>query len=128
MNEPVNNTVTMAVDTKKYGIRIHKALFRQLDEPKYIQLLVNPVEGMVAIQTIEKEMSGGQTHRIVEKRMQSENSYEIYSRSFIRKLREVEPSIEDGRAYRLSGKMIPSMKMAVFSLKTLTRMDRQVPL
>ena len=42
-----------------------------------------------------------QTHRIVEKRMHSENSYEIYSRPFIRKLREVEPGIEDGGAYRL---------------------------
>ena len=70
-------------------------------------------------------MSGGQTHRIVEKRMHSENSYEIYSRPFIRKLREVEPRIEDEGAYRLTGSMIPSLKVAVFSLKTLQRMDRQ---
>ena len=66
----------------------------------------------------------GQTHRIVEKRMHSENSYEIYSRPFIRKLREVEPGIEDGGAYRLTGSVIPSLKVAVFSLKTLQRMDR----
>lgn len=117
-------TVTMAVDTKKYGIRIHKALFRRLGEPKHIQLLVNPSEGIVAIQTIEKELCGGYSHRIVEKRMQSERSYEIYSRPFIRKLREVEPSIEDGGAYRLTGSFIPSHKTAVFSLKTLQRMDR----
>ena len=70
MGDSSNITVTMAVDTKKYGIRIHKSLFRQLGEPKHIQLLVNPNEGVVAIQTIEKEMSGGQSHRIVEKRMQ----------------------------------------------------------
>jgi len=56
--------------------------------------------------------------------MQSENSYEIYSRPFIRKLREVEPGIEDGGAYRLTGSVIPSLKVAVFSLKTLQRMDR----
>ena len=124
MSEVSNANVTMSVDTKRYGIRIHKALFRQLGEPRHIQLLVNPGEGMVAIQTVEKEMSGGQTHRIVEKRMQSESSYEIYSRSFIRKLREVEPGIEDGGAYRLTGNMIPSLKVAVFSLKTLQRTDR----
>ena len=124
MTDVFSTTVTMAVDTKKYGIRIHKALFRQLGEPKYIQLLVNPVEGIVAIQTVEKEMSGGQSHRIIEKRMQSESSYEIYSRPFIRKLREVEPNIEDGCAYRLSGSMIPSLKTAVFSLRTLQRLDR----
>ena len=82
------------VQTCALPICIHKALFRQLGEPRYIQLLVNPDEGVVAIQTVDKEMSGGQTHRIVEKRMHSENSYEIYSRPFIRKLREVEPRIE----------------------------------
>lgn len=124
MTDVFSTTVTMAVDTKKYGIRIHKALFRQLGEPKYIQLLVNPVEGIVAIQTVEKEMSGGQSHRIIGKRMQSESSYEIYSRPFIRKLREVEPNIEDGCAYRLSGSMILPLKTAVFSLRTLQRMDR----
>lgn len=125
MSDRDNSVVTMAVDTKKYGIRIHKALFRQLGEPRYIQLLVNPDKGVVAIQTVDKEMSGGQTHRIVEKRMHSEKSYEIYSSPFIRKLREVEPRIEDGGAYRLTGNMIPSLKVAVFSLKTLQRMDRQ---
>ena len=125
MSDTCNAVVTMAVDTKKYGIRIHKALFRQLGEPRYIQLLVNPDDGVVAIQTVEKEMSGGQTHRIVEKRMHSENSYEIYSRPFIRKLREVEPGIEDGGAYRLTGSVIPSLKVAVFSLKTLQRMDEK---
>ena len=124
MNDFCSIAVTMAVDTKKYGIRIHKALFRQLGEPRHIQLLVNPVEGIVAIQTVEKEMSGGQSHRIIGKRMQSESSYEIYSRPFIRKLREVEPNIEDVCAYRLSGSIIPSLKTAVFSLKTLQRMNR----
>lgn len=124
MNGFYSTAVTMAVDTKKYGIRIHKALFRHLGEPRHIQLLVNPVEGVVAIQTVEKEMSGGHTHRIKEKRMQSESSYEIYSRPFIRKLCEVAPNIEDGCAYRLSGSIIPPLKTAVFSLKTLQRMNR----
>lgn len=124
MGEPSNPAITMAVDTKKYGIRIHKPLFRQLGEPRYIQLLVNPKEGVVAVQTVEKEMPGGESHRIAQKRMQSEHSYEIYSRSFIRKLREVEPGIEDGGAYRLAGRFIPSHKTAVFSLKTLRRIDR----
>lgn len=124
MEHGANMIVTMSVDMKKYGIRIHKELFRQLGEPRYIQLLVNPYDGIVAVQTVEKEMSGGQTHRIVEKRMRSERSYEIYSRAFVQKLREVEPNIEDGYSYRLWGSMIPSLKTAVFSLKTIRRIER----
>ena len=125
MNDSCNEPVTMAVDTKKYGIRIHKALFRQLGEPRYIQLLVNPTNGAVAIQAVDKEISGGQTHRIVEKRMQSKKSYEIYSRTFIQKLRDLEPQIENGCTYRLTGSMIPYLKSAVFSLNTLQRMDQK---
>ena len=117
-------TVTMSVDTKGYGIRIHKELFRRLGEPRYIQFLVNPDESAVAIQTIEKEVPGGQSHRIIERRMQSENSYEIYSRAFIRKLREVSPQIEDGCSYRLTGSILPGLKTAVFSLRTLQRVVR----
>ena len=125
MDESSASKVTMAVDTKKYGIRIHKVLFRQLGEPRYIQLLVNPEKRIVAIQKVEKELSGGQTHRIVEKRMHSEHSYEIYSRPFIRKLREVAPSIQDGCTYRLTGSVILSMNTAVFPLETLQRVERQ---
>ena len=54
--------VTLAVDTKKYGIRIHKALFRQLGSPSQIQLLVNPEAKLVAIQPVEKGTPGKQGH------------------------------------------------------------------
>lgn len=123
MNDSVSTAVTMAVDTKKYGIRIHKGVFRLLGEPKYIQLLVNPTDRVVAIKTLESEQPGFQTHRIVEKRMNSDRSYEIYSRIFVCRRREIEPEIADGGAYRLTGEIVPSQKMAIFSLKTLQRMD-----
>ena len=69
-----STTVTMAIDAKKNGIRIHKMLFRQLGQPKYILLLVNPENRVVAIKSSDLDFAGGQTHRIIEKRMNSENS------------------------------------------------------
>lgn len=45
MSEAGNASVTMAVDTKKYGIRIHKALFRQLGEPRYMPRLFSQQPG-----------------------------------------------------------------------------------
>lgn len=77
MNQNVCSEVTLAVDTKKYGIRIHKALFRQLGSPSQIQLLVNPEAKLVAIQSVESGTPGKQSHRIVVSRMQSEKSYEL---------------------------------------------------
>ena len=119
-----STTVTMAIDTKKNGIRIHKMLFRQLGQPKYILLLVNPENRVVAIKSSDLDFAGGQTHRIIEKRMNSENSYEIYSLPFIKKLREVEPEIMDKGAYRLTGSVISPLNMAVFPLNSLQRTDR----
>lgn len=121
--------VTLAVDTKKYGIRIHKALFRQLGSPSQIQLLVNPEAKLVAIQPVEKGTPGKQGHRIVASRMQSERSYELYSRLFVQRLRvlapELAPELEDGCAYRLHGSVISSKRVAVFPLETLQRVDKQ---
>ncbi len=125
MNDSCNVSVTMAADTKKYGIRIHKALFRQLGEPRYIQLLVNPDEGVVAIQTVDKKCRAVKPTASLRRGCIRKIPMKSTADLFIRKLREVEPRIEDGGAYRLTGSMIPSLKVAVFSLKTLQRMDRQ---
>lgn len=115
--------ITMAIDTKKYGIRIHKGLFRQLGEPRNIQILVNPAERRIAIQAASNDYSGGRTHRIREKRMQSDHSYEIYSRVLVRKLQELAPEIEENHDYRLTGEAVPSRKLAIFSLDSLQRID-----
>ena len=123
MNQNVCSEVTLAVDTKKYGIRIHKALFRQLGSPSQIQLLVNPEAKLVAIQSVESGTPGKQSHRIVVSR--SEKSYELYSRLFVQRLRTLVPELEDGRAYRLHGHVVSSMRVAVFPLETLKRVDKQ---
>ena len=124
MNKKNAETVTMSVDLKKYGIRIHKTLYRLIGEPKYIQLLVNPDEMIVAIRGVDKSVPKDSTHKINVKRMYSEASYEIYSRFFVCKLCEVVGDIKEGYSYRLSGEVLPSQGMAVFSLKTLYRIER----
>ena len=49
-----NTFVTLSVDLKKYCIRLHKATYRLIGQPKYIQLLVNPKERVVAVRAISK--------------------------------------------------------------------------
>lgn len=90
-----------------------------------IQLLVNPEAKLVAIQPVEKGTPGKQGHRIVASRMQSERSYELYSRLFVQRLRVLAPELEDGCAYRLHGSVISSKRVAVFPLETLQRVDKQ---
>ncbi len=116
-------STTMAVDLKKYRIRIHKATIHQLGDPKYIQLLVNPKTMEVAIRCVEKEFSGDQTHKVNTHRMKSDNSYEIYSRTFTTKLCEIIGGLEANYSYRFFGNILPAQRAAVFSLKTIKRID-----
>lgn len=124
MTDKNNQQLTIAVDMKRYGLRIHKPCYRMLGEPKYIQLLVNPDEMVVAIRGVERALTRDSIHKINEKRMYSDHSYEIYSRSFVKKLCEVVDGLDEGYSYRLIGEGVPSQKTVVFSLKTLQKIER----
>lgn len=113
----------MSVDLKKYRIRVHKAALHVLGDPKYIQLLVNPKDMAVAIRAVSKSVSGDQVHVVSKARMQSDFSYEIYSRPFIDKLREVVPGLELGHTYHISGVVLPKESVALYSLKTIKRVE-----
>ena len=122
--EEVKNPITMAVDLKKYGIRIHKTVFRMIGEPKNIQLLVNPTAKSVAIRAVSEPYSRDQTHRINKRRMRSDSSYEIYSKDFVKKLCMVVGGLDEGYGYRLTGRIVPEENTAVFSLNTIQRFER----
>lgn len=115
----------LSIDLKKFRMRVHKAMLHQLGDPKYIQLLVNPKDRVIAIRAIEKPLSGEPVHKITEHRLRSDNSYEIYSRSFLLTLSELEPTIDDCTCFRMSGEVFPARGMAVFYLNTLRRVDSQ---
>lgn len=56
MSDTCNAVVTMAVDTKKYGIRIHKALFRQLGEPRYPILPSSPYKALCELSVLRPDL------------------------------------------------------------------------
>ena len=95
-------------------------MLHHLGDPPYIQLLVNPETRMVGIKAVNHSSSGDQ-HKVSKQAMQSDNSIEIYSLSFVTKLKEVSPELNMGHLYRMSGSVIPSVRVAVFDLTTITR-------
>ena len=123
MTEVSSSPVIISIDQKKKRIRIHKSMLQLLDFPRYIQLLVNPNNKCVAIKAIGNPTSNDQAERIKPQKLMVNDSYELYSTAFIDKLCEVDSRIEPKYTYRLTGKIIPSHQMALFSLETLTRVD-----
>jgi len=124
MEDAGKNSITMAIDLKKYGIRIHKNVFRLIGEPRYIQLLVNPTAKTVAIRGVEQSYTKDQTHRINRQKMNSDNSYEIYSKDFVQTLCKVVGGLDEGYGYRMNGSIVPKEKLAVFSMDTIQRFER----
>ena len=95
MSNQTSTSTSISIDLKKYRIRIHKQTIHLLGDPKYIQLLVNPLTMAVAIRPVEKELSGDQSHKVNMSLMNSDNSYEIYSRYFINHQSELIGGLKD---------------------------------
>lgn len=121
MNVPSKLPTTMSVDLRKYRIRLHKSALHLLGNPKYIQLLVNPHDMVVAILPVKNTVPGDQVHTVSQIRMQSDESVEIYSQSFIKKLCDVIGGLDDGYTYHISGVVLQKGNVAVYSLKTIKR-------
>lgn len=123
MNEPSNLVAQISIDLKKFRIRVHKESLHLIGDPKYIQFLVNISSRLVAIRAVEKEQVDLQTHRVDQTRMESDFSFEIYSRPFIERLCKEFDCFNEGNSYRLTGTAIQSEQIAVFPLDSLQKID-----
>lgn len=123
MIESLNLLTQISIDLKKFRIRIHKESLHLIGDPRYIQFLVNIKSRLVAIRAVEKEQVDLQTHRIDQSRIESDNSFEMYSRPFIDKLCEEFNCFNEGNSYHLTGTAIQDERIVVFSLDSLQKID-----
>ena len=121
MSEQTQQQVTIAVDLKKYRIRIHRNTLALLGTPKYIQLLVSPSAKMMAIQGVDTRTRF--THRVNLSALRPDNSHEIYSSLFVSQLLALVTDLDAKCTYRLSGEIIAEENAAVFPLNTLQEVD-----
>ena len=121
MSEQTQQQVTIAVDLKKYRIRIHRNTLALLGTPKYIQLLVSPSAKMMAIQGVDTRTRF--THRVNLSALRPDNSSEIYSSLFVSQLLALVTDLDAKCTYRLTGEIITEENAAVFPLNTLQEVD-----
>ena len=121
MSEQTQQQVTIAVDLKKYRIRIHRNTLALLGTPKYIQLRVSPSAKMMAIQGVDTRTRF--THRVNLSALRPDNSYEIYSSLFVSQLLALVTDLDAKCTYRLTGEIITEENAAVFPLNTHQEVD-----
>lgn len=121
MSEQLQQPISISIDFKKYRIRIHRGTLGLLGIPKYIQFLVSPQERMIAVQGVDERTK--YAHRVDLNSLQPDNSYEIYSCLFVEKLRGLDPGMQLGETYRLTGNYYEKENAVVFPLSSFQRVD-----
>lgn len=64
MSRDKHPTVSLTLDPARNRIRIHKQTLQSLGNPIYVQFLVNPEEGYIAILGSDRPISGGTANRV----------------------------------------------------------------
>lgn len=121
MNSPTQLQPTLCIDLKKNRIRIHKGTLHLLGNPEYIQILINPEKQMLALR--KSKRTDHAAHRISICSSDSKYYYELYSLTFLQKLRKGNKGLENNQSYRIYGEFSPKEGIAQFSMNDCIPVD-----
>ena len=114
MNISKNGKPTIAIDLKKFRIRIHRNTAYYLGNPEYVLLLVNPEECTLVI--IKSNQFDPRAHRLTYENGQKQNTTELYSRALLENICDLSDNLNKDKTYRIFGEMIPYESIARFSV------------
>ncbi len=103
----------ITVDFLKNRVRIHKNTLHMLDDPEFIRLLVNPQDGLIAVQVCNNDDPC--FHRVPPGIFRSRNCFEIHSEQLMDKLFRCTAWKHDG-VYNLQAKACLDESMIVFRI------------
>lgn len=117
-----NYNVSISVDLKKYRLRIHRNTLNALSVPKFVQLMINPKDMVIAICGSDKDLP--ESHKVNLSQLGADNSYELYSKTLITELRAIVPDLDTGNSYRFYGRKIPNENIVIFPMTSIQKNDR----
>ncbi|MDY2990578.1 MAG: hypothetical protein SOR91_03790 [Hornefia butyriciproducens] len=92
-----------------------------LGDPDFIQLLVNPNSGLLAIKgTIPEDHLGLKVHKQL---LTDGNCYEIHSKELMKTLQKVRSDWQNNHSYRIYGKCNEKSGIALFAMKDIVQME-----
>ena len=112
------NLPAITLDLKKQRIRIHNNTLHLLDDPAYIDLLVNPDQKILAVRASKSSFPF--SHRII---YNTQQDHELYSKVLLRQLRILHPDLESHNSYRLYGRYIQDKQLVLFEMDNMFRLD-----
>ena len=105
----------LVIDTKKRRLRIYKQTLALLDNPEYIQLLVNPEKKMILLCPATSRQASCEW--IKWKQLNENQCCEIYSTSFVEKLMLLSNVWDKNMSYKLTGTLLPKQKFILYHME-----------
>ncbi len=94
---------------KKRRIRIHKQTLRNMNNPEYVYIWINPKENTIAICACDKENRDAV-------RVKTSKDCEIYSAALFYELGRLNRDLDDDCTYRINGKLKRGDRISEFSM------------
>ena len=114
--------VSISVDLKKHRLRIHRNTLNALYIPKFVQLMINPTDMVIAIIGTEKALP--ESHKVNLSQLGADNSYELYSKTLMNELRALVPNLDSGNSYRFYGRKISGENIVLFPMTSIQSIDK----
>ena len=127
MSEQKTPVATLTIDLKRSRFRIHKETLHSLGDPGYIQFLINPEDGFIAILGSDKPLAGGTANKVTLYNANHVKSAEFYSSNLLNGIFKIFGSLDFHYSYRLNGEIDQVNRVAYYSMKTLHRNERRMP-
>mgnify|MGYP001069087255 CR=1 FL=1 len=107
--------VSITLDWKKNRIRITRTVMVLLDNPPYMQLLINPDERVLAIRALYSKPVSFPCEKVRYEGI-DERYVELYSALLFEKFSDCFAQFDKKVAYRVFGEVFPEQHVAVFNL------------
>ena len=123
MKKAITQKAAICIDFKKNRIRIFKDTLHVMDDPAFVQLLINPVKGIICIRRSISEDEYAQ--RIKWESLNKQDSTEIYSQSLMNELLTLKEEWRDNSSYRIFGTFNMREELVWFDLDDAVLIDEE---
>ena len=121
-----NTVAKMTIDLRRNRFRIHGETLKHLGNPAYIQFLVNPEDLFIAILGSDRPLVGGTANKVTLYKSKAANA-EFYSCTLMNGIFRIYGTLDYRYSYRLTGEIDTVNRVAYFSLRSITRIERRPP-
>ena len=114
---------TLTIDLKKNRFRVNRRILIAIGTPKYILMMVDPKAMTIAV--VGSDKPGKQTYMQAATLWMKDRSrsVEVYSKALVRDIRKLVPDMKLTESYHLRGRILPTERIAEFSLQSAERVD-----